>query len=273
MDTRCATSLPARFPLLPSRAIVRYPLAAQHGLTGIKSAMYTQIQAEVTNELVRLNPRPAGIPRDYEGHRFMPPVINTSKRGQPGMGMWAQICRGGHGSCRGEYVRLSDAMSDGELSASPWLCHLLAIRNELAPTPHRDRLRPDSTAQRTVRVQQQGQGSTVNGTASPRIALDVTVPVLVIGWSAIYHQDFETPDEIELFPRNDGGQLSLVLNDFLALLTRKGFDSDLELYRYNAWIRWSLDQPVSISRDNEVVLIRSRGVNYCEKWNRYFAML
>ncbi|KAF7372609.1 hypothetical protein MVEN_00123900 [Mycena venus] len=267
MDNRRATSLPARFPLLPLQAL-RYPLATQHGLTGTKQTMFKAIQAEVTDELIRLNPQPEGFPRDYGGHKFSPPVISTSKQGQPGMGMWAQFCAGGHGSCRGEYVRLTDPMLRGEICANAWLLHLLAIRKELAPTPRLKR-----PAQRAFRARRQPTTSAshvvINRPAIQPTPLDVTVPVLVIGWSA----DFEPPEELELFPRNENGRLSLVLNDFLALLNRKGFESDLELYRYNAWIIWPLDKPVPISRDDQVVLLRSKGVNYSENWNHYFAML
>jgi hypothetical protein len=88
-----------------------------------------------------------------------------------------------------------------------------------------------------------------------------------------YGKDFEPPEELELFPRNDGGRLYLIMNDFLVLLKRKRFECDLELYRYNAWIGWPLDKPVPISRDDQVVLLRSKGVNYSENWNHYFAML
>ncbi|KAJ7857940.1 hypothetical protein B0H14DRAFT_2750223 [Mycena olivaceomarginata] len=182
MDNHRATSLPARFPLLPSQAL-RYPLATQHGLTGTKPAMFTAIQAEVTDELIRLNPRPEGIPRDYGGHKFSPPVISTSKHGQPGMGMWAQFCAGGHGSCRGECVRLTDPMSPGEICTNAWLLHLLAIRKELAPTPRFRR------PVRAIRTRRQPTTSvpqmTVNVSATQPAPLDVTVPVLVIGWSAV----------------------------------------------------------------------------------------
>ncbi|KAJ7906895.1 hypothetical protein B0H13DRAFT_1880204 [Mycena leptocephala] len=75
--------------------------------------------------------------------------------------------------------------------------------------------------------------------------LDAAVDVLVIGWTAA----------------------------FLALLKRKGFDSHLEFYRYNARVSWPLDKPIPVSRDDQVLLLRSQGVNYRENWKHYFSIL
>jgi hypothetical protein len=85
--------------------------------------------------------------------------------------------------------------------------------------------------------------------------------------------DFEPPEELEFFPRNDEGHLYLRLDDFRAILKRKGFDSHVELYRYNAWVTWPLEKSIPISRNDQVVLLRSPGVNFPENWDYYFSML
>jgi hypothetical protein len=77
---------------LPIHVEPRYPRATDHGLTGNKKVMYALAQHEVTDEIIKMAPLTvAPLPRNYGGHQFGRPLVNTGKRRPSEMGVWSQI--------------------------------------------------------------------------------------------------------------------------------------------------------------------------------------
>ncbi|KAJ7236500.1 hypothetical protein C8J57DRAFT_1247745 [Mycena rebaudengoi] len=228
--------------------LYHYPRATRHGLTGTKAQMYRDIQSQITRAAMELSPSPRGLPRMYRGHILTKPKVNTGKEFLDGFGAWSQFCRDKHNDCTGITFKITGPL-DRAILRTPWLVKLFEIRKELQPTvtpPQRPVIPP---------LQQD------------RSPLDVSNPVLVVGWVA----DLDEPAHITLFPRTDNGQMYLRLDDFETLLRCKGFNSDVELYLhgFGRWKLWPLSQPIPISGRDKIVLLRAWGVTHLEGWASY----
>ncbi|KAJ7443175.1 hypothetical protein B0H11DRAFT_2251011 [Mycena galericulata] len=230
-------------------------MATRFGFRGTKKEMYAAVQATLSRGLREVNPPPRGYPSNYLGHRLTRPLMNTGKSqpglGTDGVGIYKQFCRGNHGqgACTASF-QITGPL-DPEILATPWFRRLFEIRRELRPVPLGGAL-----------VQPPPQVATVAppppASTEDQNAIDVTT------------SDFDTPQQLELFPREDEGALYLRLDDFVALFKRKGFGTDLEVYLHDAlksWVPWPLDRPIPVSGKDDIVVLRSQGVNYLEGWD------